>query len=61
MKKLNITYIVDDSVKIYKDCIQNGLKPILFGDHEELLKHEPGYVNAKGWKGFRKYLEKIPK
>lgn len=34
MKKLSITYILDDSVKIYKDCVEKGLKPILFGDHE---------------------------
>jgi len=34
MKKLDITYILDDYVKVVKDCKANGLKPILFGDQE---------------------------
>jgi len=34
MKKLGITYIIDDSIKVIKDCTAHGLKPILFGDHD---------------------------
>lgn len=34
MKKLGITYILDDSIKVTKDCLADGLKPILFGDHD---------------------------
>ncbi len=60
MKKLSITYILDDSVKIYKDCVEKGLKPILFGDHEDLVKHDGRYVAVRGWKAFRKYLQRIP-
>lgn len=56
MKKLGITYIVDDSIKVAKDCIANGLKPILFGDHEQFVKENPGYVAVKGWKAYRKML-----
>lgn len=56
MKKLGITYIVDDAIKIAKDCIQNGLKPILFGDHDEFLKEYPNIMSAKSWKAFRKLL-----
>ncbi len=33
MKALGITYILDDSIKIAKDCTAQGLKPILFGNH----------------------------
>lgn len=59
MKKLGITYIVDDSIKVAKDCSLNGLKPILFGDHEEFIKENPGFANVKNWKGFRKMLQKL--
>lgn len=61
MKKLGVTYILDDSIKIAKDCISQGLQPILFGDHTDFLKENPQFNNAKTWKNFRKMLEKIPK
>lgn len=61
MKKLGITYILDDSIKVLKDCREKGLNPILFGDHEDFLKQNPGYMSARNWKNFRKVLEKIPR
>lgn len=58
MKALGITYILDDAIKIAKDCAAKGLKPILFGDHDEFLENnkELNIINAKTWKSFRKLL-----
>ena len=58
MKKIGITYILDDSIKIAKDCTANGLKPILFGEHEDFLKQNKDLklMHARNWKNFRKLL-----
>lgn len=37
-KKLQLDYIVDDSIKVAKIVIESGFKPILFGDHVEFIK-----------------------
>jgi hypothetical protein len=58
MKKLGITYIVDDAIKIAKDCIQNGLKPILFGDHDEFLKGISQHYERKNLESFQKTVIK---
>ena len=60
-KKLELSYILDDSVKVAKIAIQSGFTPILFGHHDEFIKENEQMINAKNWKGFRKILERIKK
>ena len=60
-KKLELDYILDDSLKVAKIVKEAGFKAIVFGDHEEFHRDNPGFMQAKTWKNFRKLLEKIPK
>ena len=60
-KKLWLSYILDDSVKVAKIALQAGFTPILFGCHEEFIKENEQIMNAKNWKSFRKVLEKLRK
>lgn len=55
-KKLNLDYILDDSIKVAKIAVEAGFKPILFGDHDDFHKDNPGFMKAKNWKAFRKLL-----
>lgn len=38
MLKLGVTYILDDAIKVIKDCEANKLNGILFGEHDQFLK-----------------------
>ena len=60
-KQLNLTHIVDDSLKVAKIAKECGFEPIIFGPHEEFHKNNPNFMKAKNWKNFRKLLEKLPK
>ena len=55
-QKLGIDYILDDAVKVAKIAEKSGFKAILFGEHDQFHKDNPGFLQAKTWKMFRKLL-----
>ena len=62
-KKLNIDYMIDDSLKVAKFILDyQTTKPILFGSHLKLDKELINkIIYIKNWTKFRKFMCKLPK
>jgi len=58
-EQLDITYMIDDSVKVIRFMQDINTTPIWFGEHNVPTTEKLEYVNVPKWKHLRKLLNKI--